>query len=88
MALRFLTALLAAASLTEALPRIDPRQIGSVPPNHHEDFYRPAKLAEYDPETWTLATRHFTPNRYQVQPYVANGYHGSRLTAEGAGYWV
>lgn len=57
------------------------------PPNDHLIPTKAANLTEYDADTWTLGTRKFIPNTYQVQPYVANGYHGSRLTAEGAGYW-
>ncbi|KAF8246310.1 hypothetical protein K440DRAFT_553753 [Wilcoxina mikolae CBS 423.85] len=45
-------------------------------------------MTEYDPDTWTLGTHVLLQNAYQVQPYVANGYHGSRLAAEGVGYWV
>lgn len=42
---------------------------------------------DYDGDTWVLSTTHFVPNYYQVQPYIANGYHGARLTAEGFGFW-
>ncbi|KAK9365667.1 glycosyl hydrolase family 65 central catalytic domain-containing protein [Lipomyces kononenkoae] len=41
---------------------------------------------EYDDSTWTLTNRVFTTNRYQVQPYVSNGYIGARLPVEGTGY--
>lgn len=64
------------------------RQISAPPPNDSANTSRPADIAEYDAETWTLGTRTMLPNVYQAQPYVANGYHGSRLTAEGVGYWV
>ncbi|KAI5460919.1 Six-hairpin glycosidase-like protein [Mariannaea sp. PMI_226] len=37
---------------------------------------------------WILTTDSFVPNRYQNSPYVANGYFGQRLPAEGVGYWV
>ncbi|UKZ78628.1 hypothetical protein TrVFT333_006374 [Trichoderma virens FT-333] len=42
--------------------------------------------ASSDP--WILSTNQFIPNRYQSSPYVANGYFGQRLPAEGIGYWV
>lgn len=42
--------------------------------------------ANSDP--WILSTNQFIPNRYQNSPYVANGYFGQRLPAEGAGYWI
>ncbi|KAK9238472.1 glycosyl hydrolase family 65 central catalytic domain-containing protein [Lipomyces kononenkoae] len=41
---------------------------------------------EYDDRTWTLTSRVFTTNRFQVQPYVSNGYIGARLPVEGTGY--
>ncbi|KAK9242481.1 glycosyl hydrolase family 65 central catalytic domain-containing protein [Lipomyces tetrasporus] len=41
---------------------------------------------EYDDHTWTLTSREFTTNRFQVQPYVSNGYIGARLPLEGTGY--
>ena len=64
------------------------RQISAPPPNDSANASRPADIAEYDAETWTLGTHAMLPNTYQAQPYVANGYHGSRLTSEGVGYWV
>ncbi|KAI5778880.1 glycosyl hydrolase family 65 central catalytic domain-containing protein [Geopyxis carbonaria] len=88
-----LTIFVAASLATLALgfpwtePHLETRQIGTPRPNDHENFHRIANMTEYDPETWTLGTHKFVQNAYQVQPYVANGYHGSRLTAEGAGYW-
>ncbi|KAL7940181.1 glycoside hydrolase family 65 protein [Trichoderma barbatum] len=39
-------------------------------------------------DPWTLSTNQFTANHYQSSPYVANGYFGQRLPAEGVGYWV
>ena len=44
--------------------------------------------ASYDPPSWTLETDAFIPNHYQSSPYVANGYFGQRLPAEGVGHWV
>lgn len=41
-----------------------------------------------DSDTWTLSTKQFIANRYQNSPYVANGYFGQRLPAEGVGYWI
>jgi hypothetical protein len=83
--------LLALATLTWCFPttrHIATRQLGAPPLNDPLNVSRPANYSEYDPETWTLGTHTFLPNEWQVQPYVANGYHGSRLTAEGIGYWV
>lgn len=37
---------------------------------------------------WILSTSQFIANRYQTSPYVANGYFGQRLPAEGVGHWV
>ncbi|KAH7175308.1 glycoside hydrolase family 65 protein [Dactylonectria macrodidyma] len=39
-------------------------------------------------DAWTLSTDTFLSNHYQSSPYVANGYFGQRLPAEGAGYWI
>jgi hypothetical protein len=82
--------LLALATLTWCFPtaHIATRQLGAPPLTDPLNVSRPANYSEYDPETWTLGTHTFLPNEWQVQPYVANGYHGSRLTAEGIGYWV
>lgn len=38
--------------------------------------------------SWILETNEFVPNKYQRTPYVANGYIGQRLPAEGVGYWI
>ncbi|KAA8909403.1 glycosyl hydrolase family 65 central catalytic domain-containing protein [Sphaerosporella brunnea] len=82
--------LLALATLSWAFPAAEhlaARQLAAPGPRDPFNVSRPANMSEYDPETWTLGTHSFVPNAWQVQPYVANGYHGSRLTAEGAGYW-
>ena len=42
--------------------------------------------AHSDP--WLLSTDQFQGNHYQSSPYVANGYFGQRLPAEGVGYWI
>jgi len=78
------------ATLAWSLPRfpLEERQLGAPPLNDFLNVSRPANMTEYDPDTWTLGTRTLVQNAWQVQPYVANGYHGSRLTAEGQGYWV
>ncbi|KAI5798413.1 glycosyl hydrolase family 65 central catalytic domain-containing protein [Pyronema domesticum] len=84
-----LLAALSFVSIANGFPsqNIQERQLGAPPLNDFQNVSRPAQMAEYDAETWTLGTHVFLPNQYQVQPYIANGYHGSRLTAEGAGYW-
>ncbi|KAI5459611.1 glycoside hydrolase family 65 protein [Mariannaea sp. PMI_226] len=47
------------------------------------------KPSNADPDdTWILSTDTFLGNYYQNSPYVANGYFGQRLPAEGAGYWI
>jgi hypothetical protein len=71
-----------------ALPELVGRQLEAPPPNDFTDPTLPSDFTEYDAKTWTLGSRKYIPNAYQTQPYVANGYHGSRLTAEGVGYWV
>ncbi|RFU81709.1 carbohydrate-binding module family 32 [Trichoderma arundinaceum] len=43
-------------------------------------------LSDSDP--WILSTNQFIANFYQSTPYVANGYFGQRLPAEGVGYWI
>ncbi|KAH8815399.1 putative maltose phosphorylase [Xylogone sp. PMI_703] len=43
---------------------------------------------KFDPVTWTITTNTFCPNHFQAAPYVANGYIGQALPAEGTGYWV
>jgi hypothetical protein len=85
-----LLAALSFVSIANGFPsqNIQERQLGAPPLNDFQNVSRPAQMAEYDAETWTLGTHVFLPNQHQVQPYIANGYHGSRLTAEGAGYWV
>ncbi|KAL6852094.1 carbohydrate-binding module family 32 protein [Trichoderma novae-zelandiae] len=39
-------------------------------------------------DSWLLSTDQFQGNHYQRSPYVANGYFGQRLPAEGVGYWI
>ena len=68
--------------------QLEERQVGAPPLNDFLNVSRPANMTEYDSDTWTLGTHVLVQNAYQVQPYIANGYHGSRLTAEGVGYWV
>ncbi|TGZ79658.1 hypothetical protein EX30DRAFT_372957 [Ascodesmis nigricans] len=80
----YLTALV---TTVNAFGNLRTRQFEAPGPNDFLDWNQPSNLTEWDPERWVLSTSVFTPNAYQVQPYVANGYHGSRLTAEGAGYW-
>ncbi|KAI5843591.1 glycosyl hydrolase family 65 central catalytic domain-containing protein [Tricharina praecox] len=77
------------ATLAWSMPAfpLEERQLGAPPINDFRNVSRPANMAEYDPDTWTLGTHSLVQNEWQVQPYVANGYHGSRLTAEGLGYW-
>ncbi|KAF8427732.1 glycosyl hydrolase family 65 central catalytic domain-containing protein [Tirmania nivea] len=67
---------------------IHDRQLSSPPPPNPDKPEESANLSSWDADTWTLTTTSFIPNRYQMQPYVANGYHGSRLPAEGMGFWV
>lgn len=38
--------------------------------------------------SWELTTAEFVPNHDQSSPYVADGYFGQRLLAEGVGYWI
>ncbi|SCU89384.1 LAME_0E03224g1_1 [Lachancea meyersii CBS 8951] len=40
----------------------------------------------YDEESWTVGTTFFSENTYSRQPYVANGYIGSRIPNVGFGY--
>ncbi|KAK9464675.1 glycosyl hydrolase family 65 central catalytic domain-containing protein [Lipomyces arxii] len=42
----------------------------------------------YDADRWTLTNNVFSTNRFQIQPYVSNGYIGARLPLEGTGYAV
>ncbi|KAK7203219.1 glycosyl hydrolase family 65 central catalytic domain-containing protein [Myxozyma melibiosi] len=42
--------------------------------------------SSYDTHSWTLSTSRFAENRYQIQPYVSNGYIGIRLPVEGTGF--
>lgn len=42
----------------------------------------------HNSDPWILTTNQFIANRYQTSPYVANGYFGQRLPAEGVGYWI
>ena len=51
-------------------------------------FSQPAKATSPNQEDWLLTSEDFTPNVYQSNPYVANGYFGQSLPAEGSGYWV
>lgn len=64
------------------------RQLKAPSPNWTLDKDEHRDITDWDPETWALSTNVFLPNHYQVQPYVANGYHGARLTAEGFGFWI
>ncbi|SCU83630.1 LAFA_0D04720g1_1 [Lachancea sp. 'fantastica'] len=40
----------------------------------------------YDEDTWTVGTTFFSENTYSRQPYVANGYIGSRIPNVGFGF--
>ena len=42
----------------------------------------------YRGDDWLMQSGKFNPNEYQVYPYVANGYFGQTLPAEGVGYWI
>jgi len=95
---RAMTALLFALAfltLSSALPRLGggltdslvERQFTSPAPDFQDDEL-PHNITDYDPVSWTLSTETLITNHYQTQPYVANGYHGSRVPAEGIGYWV
>ncbi|GAA5861901.1 hypothetical protein JCM8547_008590 [Rhodosporidiobolus lusitaniae] len=46
----------------------------------------PPCAAQDNSNNWTLSTTDFVRDHWQVQPYVANGYIGQRLPAEGFGY--
>ncbi|RPA98401.1 hypothetical protein L873DRAFT_1687777 [Choiromyces venosus 120613-1] len=87
---------LAFLGLSSALPRIGDgltgslveRQFTSPSPPDFDNNEQPHNITDYDPESWTLSTKTLITNHYQTQPYVANGYHGSRIPAEGIGYLV
>lgn len=64
------------------------RQLSTPPPSSFSNNHVPQNITAYDAENWVLSTTTFIPNHYQTQPYVANGYHGSRVPAEGIGFWV
>lgn len=49
---------------------------------------RAGSSADIDREAWILTTDTFQPNHYQAAPYVANGYFGQTLPAEGVGFWA
>ncbi|OIW27858.1 glycoside hydrolase family 65 protein [Coniochaeta ligniaria NRRL 30616] len=51
-------------------------------------FDHDASGSSGDADSWTLSTDTFTANHYQSSAYVANGYFGQRLPAEGVGYWI
>lgn len=42
----------------------------------------------YDADAWELITTHFRNNSFSIQPYVSNGYIGSRLPVHGQGFAV
>ncbi|KAL7271364.1 alpha,alpha-trehalase ath1 [Rhizina undulata] len=63
------------------------RQLTAPPLNDFLDWYRPTNISNWEENGWRLTTSTFIPNAFQTQPYVANGYHGSRIPAEGMGYW-
>ncbi|KAK9446472.1 glycosyl hydrolase family 65 central catalytic domain-containing protein [Limtongia smithiae] len=44
--------------------------------------------AEYEDHEWKLRSTIFTTNRFQIQPYVSNGYIGARLPVESVGFSV
>ena len=80
---------IALLTLSASLPTfLHGRQLSSPPPANSDNPEQSADLSTWDADTWKLTTTSFIPNRYQVQPYVANGYHGSRLPAEGMGFWI
>lgn len=73
---------------SELLSLLRGRQLSTPPPSDWDDNTVPQNITDFDPESWVLSTNSFLPNHYQNQPYVANGYHGSRVPAEGVGFWV
>lgn len=83
---------LAFLALSSALPWAGDgllgRQLSAPPPPDFLNHRQLQNITLYDPASWTLSTSTLIPNHYQTQPYVANGYHGSRIPAEGIGYWV
>ena len=82
---------LALVTLVISTPGVLQERQLSAPPlldPFHPEEPREHGIAAWNGESWTLSTSAFLPNHYQVQPYVANGYHGSRLPAEGMGFWI
>ncbi|KAH8145046.1 uncharacterized protein LAJ45_10957 [Morchella importuna] len=73
---------------SELLSLLRGRQLSTPPPSDWDDNTVPQNITDFDPESWVLSTNSFLPNHYQNQPYVANGYHGSRVPAEGVGFWI
>ncbi|KAF8473190.1 glycosyl hydrolase family 65 central catalytic domain-containing protein [Kalaharituber pfeilii] len=85
----FIFAAVTLVALSSSTPAgLHERQLSAPPPPNFDKLDEPHNIAIYDANTWTLTTSAFIQNRYQVQPYVANGYHGSRLAAEGMGFWI
>lgn len=72
----------------ELLSLLRGRQLSAPPPSDWENNHVPQNITDFDSESWVLSTTSFIPNHYQNQPYVANGYHGSRVPAEGVGFWI
>ncbi|KAE8258724.1 hypothetical protein A4X13_0g1489 [Tilletia indica] len=55
----------------------------SASPLHLQSYASRSVLSDFN---WTLSTTSFEPGKWQNQPYVANGYIGARLPAEGFGF--
>ncbi|CAD6935167.1 unnamed protein product [Tilletia controversa] len=52
-------------------------------PLHLQSYASRSLLSDFN---WTLSTTSFEPDQWQNQPYIANGYIGARLPAEGFGF--
>ena len=49
---------------------------------------RNPQASKVQADNWIMQAAGFSPNQFQTYPYVANGYFGQTLPAEGVGYWI
>ncbi|KAK0527250.1 alpha,alpha-trehalase ath1 [Tilletia horrida] len=75
------------ATTTWSAPVLQPRQQEQeeLPSSTNGSTTNTSALPDFN---WTLATTTFQPGQWQNQPYVANGYIGARLPAEGMGFYA
>lgn len=72
----------------EQIPLAYGRDASQLDGDHDVPIAKDHAISSVHEDSWTLTSTRLVPNSFQHRPYVANGYFGQNLPAEGVGYWV